>query len=91
MTPRKQGAPVQSRNLAARLGRWSARHRKTAIGGWIAFVVLAHMIGGAVGTDGLTQEQMGVGESGQAAKLVDGAFPDEMQESVLIQSTTVDA
>ena len=32
---------MQSRNLAARAGRWSAQHRKTAILGWIAFVVLA--------------------------------------------------
>ena len=28
-----------SRNIAARAGRWSARHRKTAVLGWIAFVV----------------------------------------------------
>ena len=32
---------MQSRNLAARAGRWSAQHRKTAILGWILFVVLA--------------------------------------------------
>ena len=30
-----------SRNPAARAGRWSARHRKAAILGWVAFVVLA--------------------------------------------------
>ena len=32
---------MQPSNLAARAGRWSAQHRKTAILGWIAFVVLA--------------------------------------------------
>ena len=32
---------MQSRNLAATAGRWSAQHRKTAILGWIVFVVLA--------------------------------------------------
>ncbi len=28
-----------SSNLAARMGRWSASHRKTAIFGWLAFVI----------------------------------------------------
>jgi uncharacterized membrane protein YdfJ with MMPL/SSD domain len=32
---------MQPSNLAARAGRWSAQHRKTAILGWIAFMVLA--------------------------------------------------
>ena len=27
-----------STNIAARMGRWSASHRKTAIFGWLAFV-----------------------------------------------------
>ena len=30
-----------SNNLATRMGRWSARHRKTAIFGWLAFVIAA--------------------------------------------------
>jgi hypothetical protein len=34
-----------SRNLAARMGRWSARHRKTAVLGWLGFVVLAIAVG----------------------------------------------
>ena len=33
-----------SRNIAARAGRWSATHRKTAIWGWLAFVILAVFI-----------------------------------------------
>ena len=37
-------------NIAARAGRWSARHRKTAIFGWLAFVIAAIFIGGAIGT-----------------------------------------
>ena len=36
---------MQPRNLAARAGRWSAQHRKTAILGWIAFVVFATFLG----------------------------------------------
>ena len=31
----------RSNNLAARMGRWSARHRKQAIFGWLAFVVVS--------------------------------------------------
>ena len=40
----------QTRSIAARAGRWSATHRKTAIWGWLAFVVAAFAVGGAVGT-----------------------------------------
>ena len=40
---------VHANTFAARAGRWSAQHRKTAIWGWIAFVVIAFVIGGAVG------------------------------------------
>ena len=29
----------RSTNIAARMGRWSGTHRKTAIFGWLAFVV----------------------------------------------------
>ena len=74
------------RNIAARAGRWSARHRKTAILGWITFVVLAFMIGGKVGQVTLEQDQAGVGDSGKASKIVSGAFPDKHEESVLVQS-----
>ena len=58
----------QSRNIAARAGRWSARHRKTAILGWILFVVLAFMAGKNMGTETLTTEQAGVGDSGRASQ-----------------------
>ncbi len=33
---------MHKRNLAARAGRWSAQHRKTAILGWILFVLVAN-------------------------------------------------
>ena len=38
-------------NLAARMGRWSAAHWKTATFGWLAFVVVAFALGGMVGTE----------------------------------------
>ena len=81
----------QSRNIAARAGRWSARHRKTAIIGWILFVVLAFMVGKNMGTETLTPEQSGVGESGQASKITSEAYPDKIGESVLIQSKSLKA
>ena len=39
---------MQKQNLAARAGRWTAQHRKTAIFGWLAFVIVAlhrHAVG----------------------------------------------
>src|SRR3954451_18806713 len=88
-----QEAPVQrSNNLAARAGRWSARHRKTAIIGWLTFVVLAFMIGGALGTKEPDAKHSGVVESGRASEIVAKAFPDEKSgEQVLIQSRSSDA
>ena len=41
---------TQSHNLAARMGRWSAAHWKTATFGWLAFVLVAFGLGGMVGT-----------------------------------------
>jgi uncharacterized membrane protein YdfJ with MMPL/SSD domain len=77
----------QSRNLAARAGRWSARHRKIAILGWFAFVILAFVVGGKVGTQQLTDETSGVGESGQATRIHADAYPKQTEEMVLISST----
>ena len=74
------------RNLAARAGRWSAQHRKTAIFGWLAFVILAVFIGGSVGTKTLSDSDYGIGESGRADKVVANHFPEKESESVLIQS-----
>ena len=78
----------QPRSLAARAGRWSATHRKKAIWGWFAFVVAAFAIGGAVGTETLQQDQLGVGESGRAAHTIQGAFQRSADELVLVQSDT---
>jgi uncharacterized membrane protein YdfJ with MMPL/SSD domain len=77
---------MQPRNLAARAGRWSASHRKTAVLGWILFVVLAFQIGGSVGQQDLASSKMGNGESKRHDTIVDAAnFPDEIGERVLIQ------
>src|ERR1700752_4739814 len=83
--PRPQ-ATRQPTNLAARMGRWSAQHRKKAIWGWLAFVVVVVMLGGAVGTETQDAAQSGVGESGRASRTLDDAFPKHAVEQVLVQS-----
>ena len=54
---------MQSQNLASRAAHWSAGHRKTAIFGWLAFVVIAFVLAGAVGPKTIADEDSGNGES----------------------------
>ena len=76
---------MPKRNLAARAGHWSARHRKTAIFGWLAFVVIAFVLGGAIGTNSLEDEDSGNGSSAVADKAIAKAdFPDKADEQILI-------
>jgi RND superfamily putative drug exporter len=77
---------MQSRNLAARAGRWSSQHRRTAILGWILFVVLATVLGGRVGQNDIDESASGNGESKRGDMIVEGAdFPDQAGEQVLVQ------
>jgi RND superfamily putative drug exporter len=77
---------MQPRNLAARAGRWSATHRKTAIIGWILFVVIATVIGGKIGQKNLEPAASGNGESKRGEMIIDAAdFPATIGERVLIQ------
>ena len=76
-----------STNIAARMGRWSARHRKTAIFGWLAFVLASFAIGSVVGTQ-KGETDANVGEARKADHIIrDGGFKiDEQGEFVLVQS-----
>ena len=76
----------RSRNLAARAGRFSARHRRRVIVGWLLFVVLAAVVGGSIRTKTLKQNESGVGESGRADRAISRNFPDRATEQVLVQS-----
>jgi RND superfamily putative drug exporter len=80
---------TRATNIAARMGRWSARHRKTAIFGWLAFVVLAFAVGIVSGTTQIEQATSGVGESGRVDKLLHEEFVQPAGESVLVQSETL--
>ncbi len=78
----------RSNNLAARMGRWSATHKKTAIFGWLAFVAVAFMIGNTVGTKQLDPKKSGTGESGHVEAVLADDFKQPQGDSVLIQSKT---
>ena len=73
-------------NLAARMGRWSASHWKTATFGWLAFVIVAFGIGGMVGVNTVDPNAPGPGESGRMEEILDAGFKQPVGESVLIQS-----
>jgi len=81
----------QNRNLAARMGRWSASHWKTATFGWLALVVVAFGIGGQVGTKQIDPNAKGPGESGRMDKILDAGFKQPAGESVLIQNRSLQA
>ena len=61
-------------HLAARMGRWSATHRKTAILGWLAFVLTALVLGSLVGTEKLDPSMSTIGESGRADAVLASVF-----------------
>jgi RND superfamily putative drug exporter len=76
-------------NLAARMGRWSASHWKTATFGWLAFVLVAFAVGGAVGMKSIDDNEPGPGESGRMDRILDAGFQQPAGENVLVQSTTL--
>jgi len=76
---------MQNRTFAARAGHWSARHRKTAIWGWLAFVAIAVVLGGSIGTKTSTSDTA-VGDSGRADTLLDRHFPQDADEAVLVRA-----
>src|SRR3954470_17438393 len=86
MTPLKR-----SNNIAARMGRWSAGHWKTATFGWLALVAVAFGIGGAVGTKNPNPNTTGPGESGRMDRILHAGFKRPAAENVLVESGTARA
>jgi uncharacterized membrane protein YdfJ with MMPL/SSD domain len=78
----------RSNNIAARMGRWSAGHWKTAVFGWLAFVVAAFAIGAVVGTKNISEDDYNTGQSHRADQILKEGFPqsDPQTELVLVQS-----
>src|SRR4051794_20583394 len=84
-----EGARMEKRNLAARAGHWSATHRKTAIFGWLGFVVLAFMIGNAVKQQTIHGADQFSGEAGRAEHVLHHSGLRPNDENVLVQSDTL--
>ena len=83
----------RSNNIAARMGRWSAAHRKAAVFGWLAFVVAALALGHVVGTRQIDEQNANVGQSHRADRLLRqaGFQTDPQTEIVLVQSRSLTA
>ena len=78
---------MKPRGIAARAGHWSARHRKTAIFGWLALMIVIAFVGGSVGQRKPTEAQKSDGETRRAQTILDNAgFPEKSGEMVLVQS-----
>jgi uncharacterized membrane protein YdfJ with MMPL/SSD domain len=76
-------------NLTSRAARWSAAHRRTAVLGWLAFVLVAFAIGSVVGVVKMTTSDNAIGDSGAADRILAREFPNQRSlEDVLIQSRT---
>ncbi|MCW2549296.1 MAG: drug exporter of the superfamily-like protein, partial [Mycobacterium sp.] len=83
------GEPRAKRNWAGAAGAWSARHRGWAVASWLLFVIVAVVIGQAIGTTKPSQGESGPGDSGRAERILDAAgFGDQASEVILVQSKT---
>ena len=79
---RKAGAPVTER-----VAGWSARHRKTAVFGWLLLIAVIFLAGQAIGSGNLPQYD--AGQAGQAERIQNQVAPAQynaLAESVLIQA-----
>jgi len=77
----------RSNNIAARMGRWSAGHWKTAVFGWLAFVIASLVVGMQVGTKQLSNDDANVGQAKRADQILKqaGFKADPQTEFVVIQ------
>jgi uncharacterized membrane protein YdfJ with MMPL/SSD domain len=81
---------TKSNNLAARMGRWSANHWKTATFGWLGVVLVAFALGAMAGTKTIDSNDPGPGESGRMDRILDEGFKQPAAESVFIQSGSLE-
>jgi uncharacterized membrane protein YdfJ with MMPL/SSD domain len=83
--------PAQHHNLAARMARWSGRHRKVAILGWLGLMAALFAFSLVSPVNKIVFETSGPGESGRANEILYESFERPAQESVLVQSTELTA
>jgi uncharacterized membrane protein YdfJ with MMPL/SSD domain len=72
--------------IAARAGRWSAKHPKRAIVAWIALVLLAVVVGGSIKTEKLSDTAQLDGDAARAGQVLDRGFARPASEEVLVQA-----
>ena len=99
----RSGTPTASkpkRNLAATVGGWSARHWKTAVFGWLAFVVASFALSNMLATTFIDESDATVGEAHKAERMIEdagfltdaqGEADDDLGEMVFVQSKTLTA
>ena len=81
-TTRPARAPI-----VERVAGWSARHRKTAVFGWLLLVIAALVIGQRIGTGNVTSYDPG--QAGQAERVLNRPVVQQpAAESVLVQGRT---
>ena len=78
-------------NIAARMARWSAHHRKKAIFGWLGLSIALFAISIVSPMKQIVFETSGPGESGRADTIIYEDFKQPAGESVLIQSESLTA
>jgi hypothetical protein len=79
--------PPPARNLAARVACWSAQHRKKAILGWFAFVLVTFFVGmNVIGQKDISDIDRYSGEARDAEQALDDAGLRPVEEIVLVQS-----
>ncbi len=77
-------------NLAARAGRWSAGHWKTAFVAWIVFAAAFYFLGNAAGTRKLTDTETSSGETARAQAILSKAdFTQKASENILVQNRSL--
>jgi uncharacterized membrane protein YdfJ with MMPL/SSD domain len=82
----KRSGAAPSVGIAARLGGWSAEHRKKAVLGWLVLVLVA-VAAGNVGSKKLTAADLTNGDSQKAERALETAgFERPATEQVLIQA-----
>jgi RND superfamily putative drug exporter len=82
-------SPPPAHNIAARMARWSGRHRRKAVLGWLAFVVVAFAVGNAVGSQQISGVDKYTGEAREAEQALDRAGLRPVEEVVLVQSDSL--
>jgi uncharacterized membrane protein YdfJ with MMPL/SSD domain len=79
--------PPPAHNLAARMARWSSRHRRKAILGWFAFVLVTFFVGSNVVVQkDISDVDQFSGEARDAEQALEDAGMRPTEEVVFVQS-----